>query len=121
VHYYWLQPALAAVLDLFLCLLALWHAPQRRLNRIFALYALSLTSWNLDIAALYLFSDYDRALFWSDVFRYGMLFAPPTLYHLTLVLTGRTGFANRLILAIAYQATVILCAANTQGALVQGL
>jgi len=121
VHFYWLQPALAAVLALFLCVLALWHAPQRYLNRIFALYALSLTSWNLDITALYLFSDYDRAFFWSDFFRYGMLFCPPTLYHLILVLTGRMGLANRLILAVAYEATVILCAANTQGALVQGL
>ncbi len=121
MQFYWLPPFLAGVLDLFLCLLVLWHAPHKRLNQIFALFTLSLTSWNFDIAALYFFTDYARALRWSEVFRYGMLFIPPTVYHLALVLTGRWNLANRLFLAVGYTTALALCLANGQGILVQRL
>jgi len=121
MHFYWLPPLLAGVLDLFLCLLVLWHAPHRRLNQTFALFTLSLTSWNLDIAALYFFADYDLALHWSAAFRYGMLFIPPTVYHLALALTGRWTPASRLFLAVGYATAFVLCLANGQGVLVDHL
>jgi signal transduction histidine kinase len=78
-------------------------------------------SWNLDIAALYFFTDYDLALFWSAVFRYGMLFIPPTLYHLTLELTGRWSIPNRLLLGLGYWTSFVLCLANGGGLLVERL
>jgi two-component system nitrogen regulation sensor histidine kinase GlnL len=119
--FYWLPPFLAGVLDFLLCLVVLWHAPRRRLNQVFALFALSLTSWNLDIAALYFFTDYELALFWSAAFRYGMLFIPPTVYHLALALTERWTLTSRALLALGYWSALVLCLANLQGSLVDGL
>lgn len=121
VQFYWVPAFLAGVLDLLLCLLVLRQAPQRRLNRAFALFSLCLVSWNLDIAALYFFTDYDSALYWSAFFRYGMLFIPPTLYHMVLEITGRWSTFNRLLLAIGYWTSFVLCLANGRGVLVDRL
>jgi two-component system NtrC family sensor kinase len=121
VQFYWLPPFLAAILDLLLGMFVLWRAPRRELNQTFALFALSLTSWNLDIAALYFFTNYELALYWSEVFRYGMLFIPPTVYHLALALTERWTFLNRLFLAAGYITALVLCLDNGQGALVPRL
>lgn len=121
MHFYWLPPLLAGILDLFLCLLVLRQAPHRPLSRSFALFTLSLISWNLDIAALYFFSDEDSAFVWSSVFRYGMLFIPPTLYHMILELTGRWSIANRILLAVGYWTSFILCLGNGRGVLVDRL
>jgi two-component system NtrC family sensor kinase len=121
VQFYWLPPFLAAILDLLLGMFVLWRAPRRELNQTFALFALSLTSWNLDIAALYFFTNYELALYWSEVFRYGMLFIPPTVYHLALALTERWTFLNRLFLAAGYITALALCLDNGQGALVPRL
>jgi len=121
MHFYWLPPLLAGVLDLFLCVLVLVRAPHKRLHQIFALFALSLVSWNLDIAALYFFADYDRALRWSENFRYGMLFIPPTVYHLALAFTERRTLVSRLLLAIGYWTAFILCLVNGRGLLVYRL
>ncbi|MBI3302588.1 MAG: GAF domain-containing protein [Deltaproteobacteria bacterium] len=121
MQFYWLPPFLAGVLDLFLGLLVVQRAPHRTLNQIFALFALSLMSWNFDIATLYFFTDYERALKWSEFFRYGMLFIPPTVYHLALALTGRRTVTSRLFLATGYCLTLVLCLANGRGVLVQRL
>ncbi len=121
MHFYWLPPFLAGVLDLLLGALVFVRAPHRRLHQTFALFALSLTSWNFDIAALYFFPDPERALHWSEIFRYGMLFIPPTVYHLALALTGRWTLASRLLLAIGYGSAFILCLANGRGELVDHL
>jgi signal transduction histidine kinase len=121
VQFYWLPALLAGALDLLLCLLVLRQAPQRRLNRAFALFSLCLVSWNLDIAALYFFADYDSALHWSAFFRYGMLFIPPTLYHMVLELTGRWSIFNRMLLALGYWTSFVLCLANSRGILVDRL
>lgn len=121
MHLFWFPPLLAAVLNLFLCLLVLWHGPRKRLNQIFSLSTLALVSWNLDIASLYFFTDYERAFYWSEVFRYGMLFIPPTFYHLALALTGRWTFASRLFLTFLYWIAFALCVANSQGELVEHL
>lgn len=121
MHFYWLPPLLAAVLDLLLSMLVLWRAPHRRLNQTFALFALCLTSWNLDIAALYFFTDHELALYWSAVFRYGMLFLPPAIYHVALALTGRWTLISRLFLAVGYGTAFALCLVNSQGALVSHL
>lgn len=121
VQLYWLPPLLAGVLNLFLCLLVLRQAPHRSLNQAFALFTLSLVSWNLDIAALYFFPDADSALLWSSVFRYGMLFIPPTLYHMILEFTGRWSIANRVFLAVGYWVSFVLCLGNGRGVLVDRL
>lgn len=121
MEFYWLPPFLAGIFDLFLALLVLQRAPHRTLNRVFTLFALSLTSWNFDIASLYFFTDYDLALQWSENFRYGMLFIPPTVFHLTLVLTARKTLPDRLFLAVGYVIAFVLALGNSQGILVQRL
>jgi signal transduction histidine kinase len=121
VQFYWLPPLLAGVLDFLLCLLVLRTAPHHKLNQTFALFTLCLVSWNLDIAALYFFLDYHSALRWSAFFRYGMLFIPPTLYHMTLHLTGRWFITNQLLLFIGYWSSFVLCLANSRGLLVDRL
>ncbi|MGE0681229.1 MAG: ATP-binding protein [Candidatus Binatia bacterium] len=119
--FYWLPPFLAGIFDLFLALLVLQRAPRRTLNRVFMLFALSLTSWNFDIASLYFFTDYNLALQWSENFRYGMLFIPPTVFHLTLILTARKTLPNRLFLAAGYVIAFVLALGNSRGILVQRL
>jgi signal transduction histidine kinase len=121
VQFYWLPALLAGALDLLLCLLVLRQAPRRGLNRAFALFSLCLVSWNFDIAALYFFTDYNPALRWSAFFRYGMLFIPPTLYHMVLELTGRWSIFNRILLVIGYWTSFVLCLANGRGVLVDRL
>jgi signal transduction histidine kinase len=121
VEFYWLPPFLAGILDFFLALLVIQRGPRRALNQVFCSFALSLTAWNLDIAALYFFTDYNLAFQWSEYFRYGMLFIPSTVFHLALVLTGRLTLANRLLLAIAYEISLVLCLAASRGMLIQRL
>src|SRR5712691_7910527 len=121
MHFYWLPPFLAGVLDLLLVALVFVRAPHRRLHQTFALFALSLTSWNFDIAALYFFPDPERALHWSEIFRYGMVFIERTVYHLAVGLTGRQTLASRLLLAVGYWTAFTLCLANGQGILVDRL
>lgn len=121
MEFYWLPPFLAGIFDLLLALLVLQRAPHRTLNRVFMLFALSLTSWNFDIASLYFFTNYDLALQWSENFRYGMLFIPPTVFHLTLVLTDRKTLPNRLFLATGYVVAFVLALGNSRGILVQQL
>ena len=87
----------------------------------FTLFALTLTSWNFDIAALYFFTDHNLALRWSEFFRYGMLFIPPTVLHLAMVLTGRHPLPSRLLLVAGYVTSFALVLANAQGMLVQRL
>jgi signal transduction histidine kinase len=110
-------------LDLFLCVLVFVRAPRRRLNQTFAYFALSLTFWNFDIASLYFFtdSDYALALRWSGIFRYGMLFIPPTVYHVALTFTGRRPLVSRLLLALGYWTSLVLCLANSRELLVDHL
>ncbi len=121
MQFYWLPPFLAAILDAILGVLVLWHAPRKRLNQIFALFAFSLMSWNFDIAALYFFTDYELALYWSATFRYGMLLIPPAAYHLVLELTGRKTIVARVFLAVGYAIALALCVGNAEGVLVQRL
>jgi len=121
VEFYWLPPFLAGFFDLFLALLVLHRGPYRSLNRVFTFFALSLTSWNFDIASLYFFSDYQTALQWSEHFRYGMLFIPPTLFHLAIVLTNKKTLPNHLFLAVGYVIALALAFANGWGVLVQQL
>ncbi len=118
---YWLPPFFAGIFDLFLALLVVYRAPHRQLNRVFTLFALTVTAWNFDIAALYFFTDYDLALRWSAFFRYGMLFIPPTVLHLAMVLTGRHSLPSRLLLAAGYITSFALVIAHAQGMLVQRL
>jgi signal transduction histidine kinase len=121
VTFYWLPPFLAGIFDLFLALLVLQRAPRRTLNRVFVLFALSLTSWNFDIASLYFFTDYDLALQWSEHFRYGMLFIPPAVFHLAIILTARKTLPNRLFLVVGYVIAFVLALGNSRGILVQRL
>lgn len=121
MHFYWLPPLLAGVLDLFLCALAFMRGPRRKLNQIFTLFALSLTSWNFDIASLYFFTDYESAFRWSEIFRYGMLFIPPTVYHVALAFTGRRTFVSFMLLGFGYWTAALLCFANSQEMLVDHL
>ena len=117
----WLPPFIAGILNLLLCLLVLWHGPRKRLNQIFALFAFSLTSWNFDITALYFFTEYERALYWSEVLRYGMMFIAVTAYHVALALTGRWSHQNVILLWIGYIIVLLLCLANAAGLLVDRL
>jgi signal transduction histidine kinase len=121
VEFYWLPPFLAGILDLFLALLVAQRAPHRTLNWVFFCFALSLVFWNFDIAALYFFTDYNLAFRWSEYFRYGMLFIPSTVFHLALVLTNRMTFPNRLLLAVGYEISFVLCLAASRGMLIQRL
>ncbi|HEV8712240.1 MAG TPA: ATP-binding protein [Candidatus Binatia bacterium] len=121
MDYAWVIPLSAAVFDFLLCLLVLIHKPRRRLSHVFVLFSATFISWNLNIAAQYYFQEYSRALFWSNVFRYGTLFVPPTVYHVALCLADRWRRVDSFILIGGYLTSSFLCVLNSLGLLVAGL
>ncbi len=121
MSYTWTIPFSAAILDALLCLLVLLHNQRRDLKRVFVFFGLALVSWNLDIAALYYFRDYNRAFFWSQMFRYGMFFMPPTIYHISLFLVDRWQKGDGWVLVGGYGVAGLLCILNSLGLLVAEL
>jgi signal transduction histidine kinase len=119
--YHALVPLSAAVANLVICLLVLKRGLREPLNRAFALMAICIVCWNLDIFCLYYFEDAALADWWTRVFRVGFVFAPATAFHFALVLSESTGAIWRGLLTGAYITAGALAIANIQGSFVKSL
>jgi len=121
VRYHWLIPLVAALANLIVFVPVLRQGVRHRLHRVFACMTLVIAVWNLDIFCLYYFSDIVSAELWSRVFRTGICFSPPVIFHFALVLSGTQGRRWWNALTVGYGIAVALALANARGALVDHL
>jgi len=118
---YWSVPLLAAIANVALCVVVYRHDRRNPLNRVFCLLTATIVSWNLNIFSLYVFSDPERANYWSTVFRVGTLLMPPAVVHLFLVFGRKRLSIYRAYLIAAYGLVTFLVLANACGWLVAGV
>src|SRR5690242_8254687 len=121
MRYHALVPLSAAVVNLIICVPVLRQGVRKPILRVFALMTLTIAFWNLDIFALYYFTDALEAEWWSRVFRTGICFAPVAGFHAALVLADTRGLRWTVLLLAGYGTGLFLAVANLQGALVMNL
>src|SRR5512134_3415492 len=110
MQYHAAVPLLAAVANLVIAG-AVVRRGRTRLTMAFAWMTGCLVCWNLDIFALYHFTDPVEAEWWSRVFRTGICFAPVASLHGALVLIGSWGRGWRILLATGYAVAALLAMA----------
>ena len=81
-----LIPLSAATINFFLSLFVFSRDSRSLLNRIYLLWGLSITVWNLGTFFLFRVSNEREAVFWAHFLQFGVIFLPVTLLHLCLVL-----------------------------------
>jgi signal transduction histidine kinase len=121
MRYHALVPLSAAVVNLIICVPVLRQGMRKPMLRVFALMTLTVAFWNLDIFALYYFTDALEAEWWSRVFRTGICFAPVASFHAALLLADTRGPRWTALLFAGYATGLFLAVANLQGALVMNL
>lgn len=81
-----LIPLTAAVTNLALTLFVLTRDLRSTLNRVYLLWGLSITVWNLGTFFMFAVKDEESARFWSAFLHYGVIFLPISLFHLSLLI-----------------------------------
>jgi len=81
-----LIPLTAAVTNLALTLFVLTRDLRSTLNRVYLLWGLSITVWNLGTFFLFSVQDEGAARFWSAFLHYGVIFLPVSLFHLSCLI-----------------------------------
>jgi signal transduction histidine kinase len=121
MRYHCVVPLLGAAANILICILVLRQGIRDKLHRAFAWMGLAIVSWNLDIFALYYFTDREQAEWWSRLFRTGICLAPPIVFHFALVLSRSHGRIWRGLLFGGYAGGIVLAVANLHGELVERL
>jgi two-component system NtrC family sensor kinase len=111
-QHHWIVPLLAAVANLWLCGLVYLRDRRNPIHQTFAFMSLTLVIWNLDIFSLDYASTAAEALFWSRVFRVGMVVMPATILHFAMVFADVKAKSMRLLLAFSYTVACVLVVAN---------
>ncbi len=115
-------PLIAAAANLVIGGLVLRHGHRDRLHRSFAWFTLNVVAWNLGVFSLYYFQDPVEAEWWSRIFRTGIVFAGPSVFHFTLVFVRPSPRAwERPYLWAGYALAGLTAIANLRGLLVSGL
>jgi signal transduction histidine kinase len=78
----------ATLLNLALTLFVLGHDFRSRLHRVYVLWGIPVTLWNLGVFHLSQHTDYGTAFFWAKVLQLGVIFMPLTLFHLCIIVSG---------------------------------
>ena len=81
-----LIPLTAAVTNLALTLFVLTRDLRSTLNRVYLLWGLSITVWNLGTFFMFSVETEASARFWSAFLHYGVIFLPISLFHLCLLI-----------------------------------
>jgi signal transduction histidine kinase len=74
--------------------------------------SLTVVLWNLDIFSLDYVPSAAQALFWSRLFRVGMVLMPPTFLHSAIVFTDTRAKWTQTALLVAYAIATFLIVAN---------
>ncbi len=86
MKFYELIPLTAAVTNLALTLFVLTRDLRSTLNRVYLLWGLSITVWNLGTFFMFSVDRETTALFWSQFLHYGVIFLPISLFHLSVLI-----------------------------------
>jgi signal transduction histidine kinase len=91
---------MATLLNVALMLFVLGRDFRSRLHRVYLLWGISVTLWNLGVYHLSEQTDVPTAFFWAKILQVGVIFMPLTLIHLCAVVSGiRTA---RWVLPVLY-------------------
>ena len=82
-----LIPLLAAVVNFALLLFVLTRDRRSLLNRVFLLWGISMTSWNLGTFFMFRVQDPTAAEFWARFQHFGLIFLPLSLLHLSMLIS----------------------------------
>lgn len=81
-------PLLGGLFNFALSLFVLGCDRRSRLNQVFAAWGIGIAIWNLGTYALFRVSNADDAFRWAQFLQYGVIVIPPTLLHLSLMISG---------------------------------
>ncbi len=111
-------PLFAAVANLILTILVVCRDPRPVLHRVFGVFGLSLTIWNLGTFCMFRVNNAASALFYARFLQFGVIFIPITLFHLSLLIGQvRTGPIIRWLYALA----ICLALSNFTGLFIAGV
>jgi two-component system NtrC family sensor kinase len=116
-----LIPLAAAVANFVICIPVVRRGLRQSPIAAFAWLTLTIVAWDLDVFALYYFTDVHAAEWWSRVFRVGICFAPVAAYQLALAISGTKGRTWRAVMLGGYACAALFSVANLRGALVSSL
>ena len=86
MKFYELIPLTAAVTNLALTLFVLTRDLRSTLNRVYLLWGLSITVWNLGTFFMFSVKTESSARLWSAFLHYGVIFLPISLLHLSILI-----------------------------------
>jgi len=121
MRYHALVPLAAAAANLIVCVPVVRKGMREPIFRAFLWMTLTIVAWNLDLFALYYFSDEASAEWWSRLFRTGVCFAPATAFHAALALSRSWRRPWTYLLFAGYAMGLVLAVTNARGGLVSGL
>jgi signal transduction histidine kinase len=85
-------PLLGGLFNFALSLFVLGCDRRSRLNQVFAAWGIGIAIWNLGTYAMFRVDHhpgaYGEAFKWAQFLQYGVIIIPPTLLHVTLMITG---------------------------------
>lgn len=81
-----LVPLIGAVCNLLVTLFVSTRGLRTTVNRVYLLWGISLTIWNLGTYVLFVVDNTADALFWARFVQFGVIFIPVTLFHLSLLI-----------------------------------
>jgi signal transduction histidine kinase len=91
---------MATLLNLALALFVAGRDYRSRLNRVYMLWGISVTLWNIGVYHLSQNTDQATAFFWAKVLQLGVIFMPLTLFHLCAIVSGTQ--TRRWVLPVLY-------------------
>ena len=121
MRYHAFVPLAAAAANLIVCVPVVRKGMREPIFRAFLWMTLTVVAWNLDLFALYYFSDVASAEWWSRLFRTGVCFAPATAFHAALALSRSWRRPWTYLLFAGYATGLVLAVTNARAGLVSGL
>src|SRR5580658_8320959 len=117
-----LIPLLASILNFLLTLFVFTRDRRATINRVYLLWGVSLTVWNLGTFFMFRVPQgpegYSEALFWAKFLQFGVIFLPISLFHLGLMIAR---IPSGRMLPLLYGLQVILALTNFSAFFVQGV
>ena len=80
---------MATLFNVALTLLVLGRDFRSRLHRVYVLWGISVTLWNVGVFQLSNHGmDEAHALIWAKILQFGVIFLPVTMFHLAAIILG---------------------------------
>lgn len=113
-----LIPLTAAAVNLALTLAVLSRNAKTTLGRVYALWGLSITVWNIGTVFMFQVRDPGQALFWARFLHFGVIFLPLGLFHLCLLIAH---ISKPTLVRALYVLQILFAASNFTGLFVSGV